>query len=477
MRQRLFCAGADDWFFPLFIKANSNNPPIKTGREVFMKPRHIFSVVVVLSLFLTPCAFSAQLNFRPEFTVTEEYNDNIFLTPDNEEDDFITRATLGGTLELLGRTAGLELTYLPSYEWYDDFSDFDGWTHDAFSRAWYNFTANTTLELRDAFIRTRGSLTDTDFLGVTTDDPLVAPDIESDRLRRGRSEYYTNSTTLRLDHRFGAEDTVYAAFDYRLRRDVDAGLDENDIWEPSIGGTYWFTNFWGVETDMLYSNREYESETDRSEWYGRFRLNRRINRHLSAYTQYQHRIVDYDSNTSGDIDFDVYEPTVGASYQLDQNTRIDIGVGWYFQNLDRGDDEDGFIMDAEADKVWPFRRGLIGVTLLSGSDVDDEGVEDLGFHVYYEGTVRGEYNFTPRFIGTASTGYRWDDYPDSDPSRTDKTLFAAAGLEYQALRWMVVSVNYFFRDLSSDAATAEYTENRVLLGITLTPEQPFRLLR
>lgn len=435
------------------------------------------AIAVVLVLAFSPCAQSAQLNFTPVLTVSEEYNDNIFLAPDDEEDDFITRVTFGGTLELLGRTAGAELTYLPSYEWYNDFDDYDGWTHDLLARTWYNFTANTSVELRNAFIRTRGSLEDAGFVGATSDDPLVAPDITPDPLRRGLSEYYTNATTLRLDHRFGAEDTVYAAYAYRFRRDVDEGTDENDIWEPSIGGTYWFTNFWGIETDMYYSHRDYESETDREEWYGRLRLNRRINRHLNAYAQYEHTILDYDENTVGDVDYDIYQPTVGFDYQLDQNTRIDIGAGWYFQNRDDGNDDDGFVLTASADKVWPFRRGLVGLTLLAGTDIDDEGVEDLGFNQYYEAIARTEYAFTPRFSGTATAGYRWDDYPDEEPSRTDKTISATAGLQYQALRWMVLNLDYTFRDLNSDDDAEEYTENRVIFSITLTPEQPYRLFR
>ncbi len=57
----------------------------------------------------------------------------------------------------------------------------------------------------------------------------------------------------------------------------------------------------------------------------------------------------------------------------------------------------------------------MGITLLAGSDIDDEGVEDLGLDIYYEGAVRGEFSFTPRFSGTARIGYRWDDYPDETP--------------------------------------------------------------
>lgn len=442
-----------------------------------MKHRALFAFVIFFFLILPSCALSAQLNFTPLLTGSEEYNDNIFRSSDNEEEEFITRVRFGGTLELLGRTAGAELTYLPAYEWYDDFNEFDGWTQDLSARIWYSFAANTSIELRNAFIRARGSLEGDDFTGTTSDDPLVAPDIEVDRLRRGLGEFYQNTTNLRLDHRFGAEDTFFTAFRYSLRRDPDDGLDENDIWEPSVGGTYWFTNFWGIETDLTYSNLDDENDGDRQEWNGRLRLNRRINRHLNVFAQYEHTDLDFDEETVDDVDFEVYQPTVGFDYQLDQNTRIDIGIGWYFQNLDEGSNDDGFVLVAEADKVWPFRRGLIGVTLISGTDIEDEGVEDLGFTVFYEGILRGEYAFSPRFTGNADIGYRWDDFPDEDPQRTDKTISASAGLKYQALRWMFLNLEYTFSDLSTDEDEDEYTVNRVIFSITLTPAQPFRLFR
>lgn len=448
-----------------------------------MKYSAFFATLVVLALLITPCAHSAQLNFTPAFIVTEEYNDNIFLTPDDEDDDFITRVSLGGTLELLGRTSGAELTYFPAYEWYDDFSDNDGWTHDALGRTYYNFAANTSIELRDAFKFTRDNAA-SDIEGAVSDDPLLPPDIQPDRLRRNRDEYYINVATATLDHRFGSEDTVYSSFSYRIFRGQDYGdrpddIDDYDIWEPSIGGAYWFSNLWGAEADLLYSHRDYEEDTDREEWTGRFRLNRRLTRHLDIYAQYEHTTLDYDSSPDpNDVDYDLYKPTVGFNYQLDQNTRIEIGGGWYFQDRDRGGNEDGFVLESLADKIWPFRQGLIGVTLLSGTDIDDEGSEDLGFNVYYEGRLRGEYAFTPRFSCNATAGYRWDDYPDEEPDeRTDKTMFGTVGLEYQALRWMFLNLDYTFRDLDSDEDRDEYTENRVLFSITLTPDRPYRLMQ
>jgi hypothetical protein len=447
-----------------------------------MKAKILTAGVVALIFIVTPFAQSAQLNFTPFLTVSEEYNDNIFLTNDDEEDDFITRTTIGGTLELLGRTSGLELTYRPFYEWFDEFDENDGWSQDLSGRLWHDFTANTTMSLRNAYVRTRESLVGRDFVAATSDDPLVAPEIDPDQLRQGREEYYRNATTLRLDHRFGAEDKVYASYRYNIRREVDnppPGEDTNeyDIWTPALGLTYWFTNFWGIDADFFYENSDYKDDNDQEQWNGRLRLNRRITRHLDIYAQYEQTIVSFDEETDGDVDYDVYRPTAGFNYQLDQNTRIDLGAGWYYQDFDDGDNKDGFFLEASADKVWPYRRGLIGLTLLSGTDVDNKGDENRGFRIYYDGSVRGDYAFTPRFSGNARVGYRWSDYPDDDPGRTDKTILAAAGLRYQALRWMFLNLDYTFRDLSTDDKEDEYTQNRVIFSVTLRPERPFQFFR
>ena len=105
-----------------------------------MKHRALFATVVILVLVLPPSAFSAQLNFTPVLTLSEEYNDNIFLTNNNEEDDYITRVSLGGTLELLGRTVGAEITYLPAYEWYND--SISIWTNEL-GQQLVNYTPGT----------------------------------------------------------------------------------------------------------------------------------------------------------------------------------------------------------------------------------------------------------------------------------------------------------------------------------------------
>lgn len=431
----------------------------------------IFSLVCLFSLLILMVgqSFAAQFNLTPLLTVSEEYNDNIFLDPDNEEDDFITAISPGIMAELLWQTAGASLQYTPTYVFYDEFSEFDGWRHSLLGSVYKEITSRTRVELSNAYLRTEEPIS-SDPLTVS-DDPLEPPSIEDDRLRRGREEYWTNASTARIDHRFGEEDVIFATYRYFLRKGVDDDTDDEYISTPSLGLTYWFTKFWGMDTEFSYANENRPEGDDLDEWYGRLRGIRRFTRHFSGYVQYDHTAANYDERE----DFKLYEPSVGITYDLDEDTRIDVGFGYYIQDLENGDEETGAVVNAAVDKVWRFRRGLMGVTALSGNDIDSEGTEDLGFHIYYSLQGRAEYFFTQNFSGNLFGGYRWDDYPDEEPDeRTDKTITAGAGLNYQALRWMTLSLNYAFSDLNSDAEEEEYTENRVIFAVTLSPSQPYR---
>ena len=187
---------------------------------------------------------------------------------------------------------------------------------------------------------------------------------------------------------------------------------------------------------------------------------------------------DLDSDDTPESDYNVYAPTGGIRYQIEENAQITIGLGYLWQRFDDNnisDDQEGFFINSEIFKTWPFRRGF--VTLLGGSgyEIADAGSEDLGLNIYYEGRATTGYNFTTRIAGDLFAGYRWDDYPDEEPDRTDKTISVGTGINYQALRWMNLRLEYNFNDVNSDSEADEYTENRVMFMVTLTPTQPYRL--
>ena len=72
-----------------------------------MKKSHLLPLLVLaLVVAAENAAMAAQFLFTPRATVTERYSDNIYLTKNDKEDDFITTPTVGFTLELPGQGTG-----------------------------------------------------------------------------------------------------------------------------------------------------------------------------------------------------------------------------------------------------------------------------------------------------------------------------------------------------------------------------------
>ena len=391
-----------------------------------MKPRLCIIALVLLTVLVPFGATqAAQFNFLPELIFSETYSDNIFLDPDNEEDDFITAVGVSLTGEVLWPTAGLELNYTPSYNWYAQNSEEDYWRHAARFTAWKEYRRNTRFEFRNSFLYTQDPADSSDV--VDADDPLSRPDIESDRNRRGLNTYYTNvSEAQRVPSIWCRRSGLWrAALSHSREVDSvaeDEDSDESDIWEPFAGFAYWFNVRWGVEGNGLYSHRDFKDRNDREEYTGNARLIRQFGRHLGGFVDYRHTYLDFDldADDEPESDYNVYAPSAGIRYQIEENAQITIGFGYLWQRFEDNeisDDQESSFVNSEIYKTWPFRRGFVTLLGASGYDIDDAGTEDLGLNIYYEGRATTGYNFTTRIVGDLFAGYRWDDYPDEEPDR------------------------------------------------------------
>jgi len=446
-------------------------------------PYLIFLVLLISFLISAIPVHAAQWLLRPELIVGEEFNDNIFLTPENEEDDFITTAGLGLTGQILGRTAGLELNYTPTYNAFAHNTDLDFWRHTARLLIYKEFTRTTRLELTNDYLETEDPTDETrDF---SPDDPTEGPGIDADRLRRGRGRYRTYGAAASLAHQFGERDHLNLAMRYGYHEDIDTfpGIRVEDYTElrPQVGFEYWFTQRWGMEANGYYSDRTYDDRNDREEYTGYLRLLRAFTRNFSGYLEYRHTELKYDRDydPAADIDYSLYQPSVGIDYNFQENARLTLSVGYLFQNQRDVQDEDddyGWLVNSEIAKRWLFRTSFFELTGGSGYQFEDRGYSDLGLNIYYTGRATLGYNFTPRTSAEIFGAYRYDEYPDEEPERADQTIGAGATFRYQAFQWMNLELTYSFRDLNSDVETAdEYTENRVFIRIVIAPVTPYRL--
>ena len=162
----------------------------------------IFVVVFLSVFFLASFAFAVRWTFQPRMSATQEYTDNVFLSEDNEEDDWITTVSAGFRAEALAKNSELRVSYDPAYTFYNEFDENDGWRHKANLRGFSNLSKRLRFDIRNNFLRTQDPL-DYEEILVLRDEDVVEEGDPS--IRTGINTFYRNIARSRLTHQFGKE--------------------------------------------------------------------------------------------------------------------------------------------------------------------------------------------------------------------------------------------------------------------------------
>ncbi len=430
-------------------------------------------LIVLLILFTSYSMVSAEITFSPRVRVTEEYTDNLFLSPDNEEDDFITTTGVGASLGFRGATAALTLAYDPEYAFYREFDNLNAWRHYATMDSYWQMTRFTRLAVTDRF--------------TISDDP--ADDIEMAIQDRGRNRYTRNTAHAGIIHQFGREDSVELGYNHTILENKLATEEDNQSHNPYLDFISWFLdNRYGLQLHGDYTRGMFDLSDDFDSWRGEIRLRKRFSRRFDMFLYYSHMVTNYDHEPDAIdryevSDYVVYNPGAGFNYVAGEDTDISVAVGYAYRDrediqTDAGpipvDNDEGPIITTDLRTAWIYPRGLIGLTASSGYTQDTYSTDNLGFNVYGGLTGRAEYGFTNRFRGDVHAEYRYVRYLDEDPVTEDHYVSAGPGLGYQALPWMRFRLEYTYRTVFSDTPEDEYTENRAMLSLILEPATPWR---
>jgi hypothetical protein len=453
-----------------------------------MKIKTICLSAILFTFLTASSAFSIQYTFQPRISASEEYTSNVFLSNDNEEDDWITTVSAGFTAKALGKSSGLEVSYDPGYSFYRDFDENDGWTHDARLLGFSNLTKRTRFNISNRFLWTEDPLEEEDILALREGQVVQEGDTT---VRTGRRTYYTNSASARISHQFGQEDLVYAGFLYSFLRNRDPQEEDNERYQPDVGLNYWFGPKFGIQTSAAYTRGDFDQDsdfvgqgtTDFDNWAGTIKGINRISTRFSVFAQHNQIYRDFDGNNADDNDYLLYAPSAGITYIVEEGLNLRLGGGYFYQEVDGDDDNKGFFGNSQIDKTWTYRRGAIMLAALTGLDQNDFGSENIGLERYVALQGSANYQFTRILSGYVNGFYRYSDaVGDADQNAAEDTgenvhrYRAGAGFIFEPLKWMEIRLGYTFNKVNSDDQADEYTEHRGLLKITLSPSQPYRYI-
>jgi hypothetical protein len=445
----------------------------------------ILAVVLFSVFFFAHFAFAVTWTFKPRVSSTQEYTSNVFLSEDNEEEDWITTVSAGFTAQALGKTGELEISYDPAYSFYQEYDENDGWKHNARLRGFSNLSKRTRFDISNKFLRSQDPLDDEDILILRDGDVEQEGD---PTIRQGRRTFYRNTARTRLSYQFGRDDSVYAGFLYGLLRNDNPQEEDNDRYQPSAGLNYWFGPKFGIQSNATYTRGEFdrdddfvgEGTDDFKNYAGSIRFTFRTKTRFSIFTQYNHVYRDYDGDVGDSNDYMVYAPSAGFTYVLEKDLNLRLGGGYFYQDVDDDDNEQGFFTNSQIDKTWRYRRGFINLTGLTGIDQSNFGAQNIGLERFAGIQGAAKYDFLRNLSGDINGRYRYSnrigdaDQRDDDTGKNVHRFNVGGGLSWLPLKWMSIRLGYSFRKVNSEENSDEYEEHRGLLSVTLTPERPFR---
>ncbi|MBC2714015.1 MAG: outer membrane beta-barrel protein [Desulfobacteraceae bacterium] len=416
-----------------------------------------YAIGIVLLIGSPYTSAVAAVSFYPYISVGNTFTDNLNLTAENEEYDFITTLSPGIDVSMTGQFSALSLSYIPTYASYLRFPENNTLRHNAVLDTSRQITRTTRVEFSDYYLYTEDPISDID----TT-------------VRRGREPYEENTAAFSVSNQFGPEDSIELGYEYFFLNNRSPIIEDREYHRPGITMNYWpVPNRYASELEISYTRSTFDVSQDYDDVYGRLRLTRLFGPHLEVYAEYTHELTDYVAEGE---DYQVYSPLVGFIWDEYINYNFLASFGYFFRKNDHGKVDSGPVGTIETH--YTLDQGTsVSISGNAGYDRASYGAENLGFNPYYGVTGSVDYPLGRRLNSNIFAGYRWNIYPDEEPDRDDAVWRTGAGLTYQALPWMIVEVNYIFRKLDSNIDLNDYVENRAEIIVTLNPRQPVMLTR
>ena len=390
----------------------------------------VFSIIFFCFLFSVFCSLlsTAQaesnihlgnLEINPFVSIEETYDDNIFLEPDNQEnEDWITTAKLGADLRMpLAPAREEDFMFKGKYALdvisFSDEAAQNRLDHTLEAAIDCNFANDFSLKVKDKLLKT----------GVPPNSELTALE-----------ERLSNSAKVVLGY-----EREMIGFDagYQNKRDDYNNLNGLDRYEhiftltayyqlfpkTSIFGEY---NFGSIEYDVTTTN----SDSDYNQ--GRLGLKGELTSKLTGIVKAGYKSSDYDQAAKDD--FEGITTYLNLIYELWERSTVKL-YG------ERGAVESSYRTNSY------FAMNKIGLKL--------------------------DYELSDKLFLTTGGSYGLNKYPDQtteaslSAKRKDRIYNALIGLRYEMKEWVYISGEYEYKQRDSEFSTFDYEDNKVSVKVSL----------
>ncbi len=370
-----------------------------------------FSSIAEVGFLKTPSKTKEAIRwFHPRLDFTAAYDDNVFLEPTDEQDDFsfITSPGIFIVVPFDANTHAFTLDYQADLIAFAEFDD-------------QNFIAHTL----------KGSL-DLNFpkFHINTSDIFRRSDLRADTEFTERIDRYENTYDLAV----GTSDWNRLSFEV---------------------GYNFFSTFY--DDDTLEVIDYYQHKLRGTGFY-------RLFTKTKALLEYEHIFISYpDAITARDGDAD--RVSIGLKGEPFTRLILEAKVGYENRDYDNGQDLSNAVIDLSATKYFTTETV---VSLAYQRAARESTFLDNNF--YFANSVSGTLNqkLFWGLDGVLGLSYSNNEYDEMvvlegiAAERDDDLFGVQAGLNYQIREWLNTGLSYFYFQRDSNFESLEYTDNRVV---------------
>jgi predicted porin len=424
-------------------------------------------VILFLAFVFLPSMSAHGQDYRYEFTpgisVSAMYDDNFYLRPTDKRDDYITGISPSLTLSVLSEASNIQARYTPTFVFYsgdrlNDTNNRDDFTRHSATLSWaQDLTQYIQLNLTDTYYKTEEP--------IEYDENVLS-------VRNSRLPYWRNNASASLQYLFGPRNTVTLGYMHSYLKNDDPTINDGRIQTPSASLAYWFNTKNSVVLTYQYVKSDFwqEEGVARSDYDGTsggISYNYSFNPQTSVFIGYSLIPRDFDGPLTED--YDVQEGTVGVDHAFSPQTSILLSGGYFVQDLDISESQDGFLYDVSLSRN--FERGRFTIGGRGGWDEPYLEAQRRGFTRYYSATASMEYQLHESIRLNVDASYRLNKEGGEflgeamGPDQEWDFWRGNVGVTWNFLQYYSLSLSYRFakRD-DNDVPLNDYTSNRVMLS-------------
>ncbi|MBW2130746.1 MAG: outer membrane beta-barrel protein, partial [Deltaproteobacteria bacterium] len=380
----------------------------------------IWFPVILGCLLAPPVSFCGnQVDFTPSITVSETYNDNIYLNSTNERSDYIMSVSPGFDLSLRSEKTELALHYSPSFVRYNKYSRNDTVRHSGRLNLRHELGPNLELVFSDSYTR--------------SEEPIEEQeDIQG--VRNTRNTYWRNNGNVTLRFTFGPENVLSVGYGQSRLENEDLTIDDSLSQNAFSTLTYWFNEKHGLELTGRYIKADFwrddtsQPGDDYDGYESGIKYLHRFNPHSTGFVSYTYSTRDFEGNSE---DYDVHDGNVGITHTFSPNTTLTASAGYFVQKNTRTPDESG--LDYSVSLSRRFERGDVQLIGQGGWSESYQDAERRGFTRFRSGGVTMHYQLLESLSANAGARFRWD--KEDQSNRKWNTFRGNLGLSWNFMRW------------------------------------------